>query len=162
MATPDSSLGINVDFPEEQFRNAIKFAMQMGKNPDESRQVIFIRKGTGRTYWKNGVEIEGAPRMDRDGNPLDPTIETREEEDTEIRRDCAVEVERADAEELPVGNFRPTKVVITLLDDDYTAVKDCREVQYNGDRYLYGYEPESDGLFEVGVYTMIFYALDES
>lgn len=162
MATPDSNLGISVNFPEEQFRNAIHFAMQMGKNPDETRQAVFIVTGTGRTFWKNDVLVVGTPRLDRDGMPLDPEIEVRHQADTEIKRDCAIEVVRADAEELPVGNFRPTKCVVTLLDDDYQAVKAARRLRYNGDEYLFGYEPESEGLFEVGVYTMIFYALDES
>lgn len=161
MATPDESLGIPVEFDNEGFRNAIKFAMQMGMNPDPDRRPIFLRKGKSATYWKNGVEVF-SPRMDRDGNPLDPTIKTVRAQDEQISVDCAIEVERADAEELPVGNFRPTKVVATLLDLDYAKVKDCRELIYNGDRYLFGYEPESNGLFEVGVYTMIFYALDES
>jgi hypothetical protein len=52
-------------------------------------------------------------------------------------------VTRADADELPVGNFRPTKVVVTLLDDDYQAVKNARRLRYNGDEYLFGYEPEA-------------------
>lgn len=162
MATPDSGLGINVNFPEQQFRDAIHFAMQMGKNPDEDRQPVFIIPSTVRTYWKDGVELVSTPRLDRDGEPLDPDIEVRGGADTEVQRDCAIEVQRADADELPVGNFRPTKVVVTLLDDDYQAVKDARRLRYNGDEYLFGYEPESDGLFEVGVYTLIFYALDES
>lgn len=169
MVQPDPSLGITADFDNEGFRQAIKFAMQMGVNPDASRTTIFIKKGTGQTYWKNGVQLLTTPRLDRDGRPFDPEVEVRRSADTQIRVgtgegevDVAIEVERADAEELPVGNFRPTKVVVTALDVDYAVIKDCRELLYNGDRYMFGYEPESTGLFEVGVYTMIFYALDES
>lgn len=169
MVQPDDSLGIDVDFDNDGFRNAIKFAMQMGVNPDPERSAIFLKKATARTYWKNDVELGSVPRLDRDGKPLDPEIEVRKEADEQIKVgtgpgevDVAIEVERADAEELPVGNFRPTKVVITALDVDYEVIKDCRELIYNGDRYLFGYEPESTGLFEVGVYTMIFYAIDES
>lgn len=162
MAIPDDALGIAVDFDGEGFRNAIRFAMEMGTNPDPDKAPVFIQKGTGRTYWKDDVELVVTPRLDRDGQPLDPTIEVRRESDDQIRVDCAVEVERADAEELPVGTFRLVKLVVTLLDDQYELVKDCRELLYNGDAYLFGYEPESNGLFDVGVYTMIFYAKDES
>lgn len=162
MATPDAGLGIPVDFDGDGFRRAIKFAMEMGLNPDPDRRPIFIRKSAGRTYEKNGVALTEPPRMDRDGKPLDPEIDVIKTPDEEISVDCAIEVERADAEELPIGNFRPTKVVATLLDEQYVRVKDCRELVYNGDRYLFGYEPESNGLFTVGVYTMIFYAIDES
>lgn len=162
MVQPEDSLGITASFDNDAFRNAVRFAMQMGINPDPDRRPIFIRKATGRTYKKDGVVLGPPPRMDRDGKPLDPDIEVIKAPDVQVSVDCAIEVERADAEELPVGNFRPTKVVVTLLDNQYTLVKDCRELLYNGDRYLFGYEPESTGLFEVGVYTMIFYALDES
>lgn len=162
MATPNEALGIAADFDNEGFRQAIKFAMQMGLNPDASRRPIFLKKAaTPRVYLKDG-EVVPTPRMDRDGRPLDPEIEVVIAPDQEISVDCAVEVDRADADELPVGNFRPTKVTITLLDREYLVVKDCRELIYNGDRYMFGYEPESTGLFEVGVYTMIFYGKDES
>lgn len=162
MATPDPSLGIPANFPEEQFRSAIHFAMQMGINPDPAKAPVFVIPGIGRTYWRGTSQILPPPRTDRDGQPLDPTIDVVEGPDTEVRRDCAIEVTRADADELPVGAFRPTKVVVTLLDDDYHAVKAARRLLYNGDEYIFGYEPESQGLFEVGVYTLIFYALDES
>ncbi len=161
MVKPSDSLGIPVNFDNESFRQAIRFAMQMGTNPDPDKRPIFIRKNQGRTYKKDGVVIP-TPRLDRDGKPFDPEIEVVKAPDERVSVDCAIEVERADAEELPVGNFRPTKVVVTLLDDQYEVVNDCRELIYNGDRYLFGYEPESNGLFEVGVYTMIFYAVDES
>lgn len=163
MATPDSNLGLPTNFPEQTFRNAIHFAMQMGTNPDPEKAPVFVIPGAGRTYKDaNGVTLASPPRMDRDGQPLDPTIQVIDDPDTEVQRDCAIEVTRADADELPVGAFRPTKVVVTLLDDDYLAVKNARRLLYNGDEYIFGYEPESVGLFEVGVYTLIFYALDES
>lgn len=166
---PSSSLGISADFDNEGFRNAIRFAMQMGFNPDPSRRAIFIKKSTTKQYFKDGVLLTTTPRTDRDGKPLDPEIELVRGADQQILSgsgpdevNVAIEVDRADADELPVGNFRPTKVVITALDTDYVKIKDCRELIYNGDRYLFGYEPESNGLFEVGIYTMIFYGKDES
>lgn len=162
MVQPDPTLGIDVDFDNDGFRRAIRFAMQMGTNPDSDKSPKFVKRSAARTYWKNGIELSTIPRLDRDGNPLDPDIEVRRAVDENLEVDCAIEVVRAEADELPVGNFRPTKVVVTLLDDQYELVKDCRELLYNGDRYVYGYEPESNGLFDVGVYTIIFYAKDES
>jgi hypothetical protein len=169
MVDPNPALGISADFDADLFRNATKFAMQMGTNPDDTRSAVFLKRGVGATYWKDGVQLGSTPRLDRDGEPLDPEIEVRNAPDVEVRVgqgaddvDVAIEVERADADELPVGNFRPTKVTVTALDVDYAKIKDCREMIYNGDRYQFGYEPESEGLFEVGVYTMIFYAIDEA
>lgn len=162
MVQPDEDLGITADFDNDGFRNAIRFAMQMGTNPDPDRRPKFVQRSSTRTYWKNGTQLGQEPRLDRDGKPLDPEVEIRRPVDQFIEVDCAIEVTRADAEELPVGTFQPTKVVVTLLDQQYVQVKDCREMVYNGDRYVFGYEPESNGLFDVGVYTMIFYAKDET
>lgn len=160
---PDSSLGLSVDgFDSEGFRNAVKFSMQIGTPPDPDKRPKFIRRSNVRTYWKNGAQLAEAPRMGREGEPLDPEVEVRVADPEKLEVDCAVEIVLADANELPVGNFRQTKAKVTLLDVDYAKVTGCKELQYNGDRYLYGYEPEVDGLFDVGIHTMIFYALDES
>jgi hypothetical protein len=162
MVDPDPALGIAVDFDGDGFRAAIRFAMQMGTIPDPARRPKFILKsGITPTYTKNGSPVT-SPRLDRDGKPLDPNVRVVTGADREVEVDCAVEVTRADAEEGPVGNFRPTKVVDTLLDEQYALVVGARELIYNADRYVFGYEPESNGLFDVGVYTMIFYPRDES
>lgn len=163
MAIPDSNLGISVDFPEADVRNAFAFAMQLGKNPDPTRQVIFIRRASAVTYWQNGTELVDTPRLDRDGSPFDPTIEVRRAVDERITGiDCAVEVEDVIAQDTGVGVFRPTKLTTTLVDGEYAKIKDCRELDYNGDRYVYAYEPESDGLFGIGVYQMVWNAKDET
>jgi hypothetical protein len=171
MVNPDPALGISADFDGDQFRNAIRFAMQMGTPPEVGKRASFVFKSTGRTYWKDaGVDDAGdprtiqqmSPRLDRDGKPLDPTIQVINTAPVIKTVDCVVEITRADADELPVGNFRPTKATVTLLDEQYDQVKGCRELLFNGDRYLYGYEPEGLGLFDVGVNTIIFYATDET
>ena len=159
---PDPSFGIPVGFDSQGFRNAIGFAMQMGAPPDASRRAKFIKRSNLRTFWKDGEELTAPPRMGRNNEPLDPDIEVRIADPETISVDCAIEVEAADADELPVGSFRPTKVVCTLLDDQYALVEGCKELVYNGDRYLYGYEPELVGLFDDGVHTIVVYALDGS
>lgn len=162
MVDPNPALGISADFDGLQFRQAIRFAMQMGTPPDPDKQALFVFRPTSRTFWKNGVELGSPPRLDRDGKPLDPTIEVRRIEAATKRVDCAVEIVRADAEELPVGTFRQTKAVVTVLDEQYDEIRGCSEMVYNGDRYKYGYEPEGLGLFDVGINTMIFYPVEET
>lgn len=168
MAIPDDALGIDVDFPSLEVTNGLRFAMQLGRNANASKAIHFMARGSGsRTYWKNDVQLGSTPRLDSDGNPLDPDVEVRPPEDTEILDgdkpvDCAVEVEPRDALETPVGNFRPTKVIVTALGPQYQLIKDCRKILYNGDEYMLGYEPESVGLFDLEAYTLIFYAKDES
>jgi hypothetical protein len=161
MGDIDPSLGISVDFDSQGFRDAIHFAMEMGAAPDPTLRPTFIFKSTVQSYRKNGVPVPD-PRLDRDGKPLDPDIEAVETSGNRVQVDCAIEIIRADADELPVGNFRPTKAVVTLLDEEYAQVKGCREMVYDGDRYLFGYELEALGLFDVGTFTLIFYCLDDS
>jgi hypothetical protein len=162
MVRPDPALGISADFDGDQFRDSIRFSMQMGISPDGGKQPIFVFRSASRTYWRGDVQLTTTPRLDRDGKPLDPTVRVVESPPQTKRVDCAVEIERADAAELPVGNFRPTKATVTLLDQQYEQVKGARELVYNGDRYVYGYEPVGLGLFDVGVNQIIFYAVDES
>lgn len=163
MATPNQGLGITADFDSQGFRDAIRFAMQMGTPPDPDKRPKFRRKNTARTYWKDGVQLTSTPRTGREGEPLDAEIEVRMGTPVVLSNvDCAVEIELADADELPVGNFRQTKAVVTFLDDEYKLIQGCKEMLYNGDEYRYGYEPEANGLFDVGVHTIIWYCLDES
>lgn len=162
MVDPNPALGFSADFDGDQFRRAIRFAMEMGISPDEDKKPLFVFRSASRTYWKAGVQLATTPRLDRDGKPLDPTIKVVESPRQTKQVDCAVELDQADAEELPVGNFRPTKAIVTLLDTEYEQVKDARELVYNGDRYVYGYEPVGLGLFDVGVNQIIYYAIDES
>lgn len=162
MVQPDPSLGISASFDAAQFKNAIRFAMQMGTPPDVDKRAVFIKKSDSKTYWKNDVEVLN-PRLDRDRLPLDPEIVVLETADEEISVDCAIEITKADGDELPVGTMRSTtKATVTVLDDQYALIKGAQELRYNGDIYKYGYEPEGLGLFTVGINTLIFYAEQES
>lgn len=164
MALPNIP-GLNVDFPTQQVRDGLLFAMQLGKPSDTTRQVTFIRKvGTVQFFLGSSTTpLDPATvRKDRDGRPLNPDIRVEQAADEEIKVDVAIEVEPAEADELPVGNFRPTKAVVTLMAQEYEKVRGCRELRYNADRYVFGYEPQINGLFDLDFHTMIFYAIDES
>jgi hypothetical protein len=160
------SIPLPYTFDAAQFRDAIRFAMQMGAPSDPARAPRFIRRGGGRTYWLGDVQQfpppTGTLRVDRDGNPLNPEVEVRTQPDTEYRVDCAVEIQPVETDELPVGNFRNTKAVVTLLDQQYAEVEGVHEMVYNGDRYLFGYEPEINGLFDVDTHQLVFYALADT
>lgn len=152
--------GTSSAFPADVFRAAITAVMQMGAPPDQARRARFIFAPGAPVYTKNGVTVTD-PRLDREGKPLDPDVKVTLTPGVEVSVDCAVEVVKADAEEIPVGSFRPTKAIVTLLDTAHAQVVGCQELVYNGDRYVFGYEPEALGLFDVGAFTMIFYALAE-
>ena len=164
MGIIDPSLGISVDFPEETFRNAVTFAMQMGTPPAINAQAVFVFKSTGRSYERLGVPVTN-PRMDRDGRPLDPEVKTVEIPPRTVQVNCAIVMEagaRGVSTESPVGAFLGTRAVVTLLDDQYLLVKGCRELIFDGDHYLFGNERDVNGLFGVGIYTLVFNAIDEN
>lgn len=166
MATPNPSLGIAVTFPTATVRNALLFAMQMGRHNTAGQEVTFIKKGAGRRYFLNGVEQFQPPvgtlRLDRDGKPLNPQIITEQTEDELIAVDCAIEVTDVAADELPVGNFKPVKAEITVMEEEYQQIASCREMTYNGDRYGYSNEPEAPALFDQNFHVLVFYALDDT
>jgi hypothetical protein len=153
--------GTNAAFDATQFRDGIHFAMQMGTPPDPAIAPVFVFPPGAVTYWKNGVEVID-PALDRDGYPFDPEIKKVAVPAKRVTVNCAVEYTKADAEEIPVGSFRPIKAIVTLLDVDYAQVKGCREMIANDDTYAYGYEPGAMGLFEVGIHTMFFFAVQET
>lgn len=109
------------------------------------------------------VQLDQTPRLDRDGEPLDPNIEVRRDGSTELEVDAAVEVTPATQEELPpIGNFRPSKITVTLMAQEYVQIQGCKECLYNGDRYQYGFEPEIDGLFDLDVHQIVFFAIEDA
>jgi hypothetical protein len=153
--------GSSSSFDAGKFRGAIEAAMDMGAPPDPARRPVFVFPSSGRGYVKNGAPVLN-PVLDMDGRPLDPGVRVVDVPGDQVSVPCAVQIMKADAEEIPVGNFRPTKAIVTMLDLAHAMVQGCREMIYNGDRYVFGYEPEALGMFEVGVFVMVFYAAGES
>lgn len=166
---------ISVDFDAGGFKESIRFAMQMGASPDASKRAQFIFPAASRTYWKDGTQITPTPPvLDQDGNPLDLDVEVRladpvivyqrkDEDLSATTIDCSIEFQEANAQELPTGlNLRPTKLIVTTLDVDHAKVQGCHEVLLGADRYIYSYEMPALGMFEVGVFQQVFFALDET
>jgi hypothetical protein len=163
MVQPDPALGFVVDFPTDLFNNAIKFAMQMGTPNEESKRVTFVFSGNGSTYWKNGTELSPPPALDLDGHPYDPEVEVRKTADVTLQVDCAVEVKEVlPRPEDPVGTFQHTELTVTLLEAEYQQVVGCKAVTYNGDRYVYSFEPTNYGLFDANVHQMVFTSEDDN
>jgi hypothetical protein len=153
--------GTSPGFSAADFRTAITAAMQMGAPPDVARRAKFVFPAGTPTYVKGETEVT-SPKLDREGKPLDPDVRIVATPGAEVTVDCAVQIVKADAEEIPVGNFRPTKAIVTLLDTAHAQVAGARELVYNGDRYVFGYEPEALGMFDVGVFTQVYYGTSES
>lgn len=146
--------GTDSRFDASAFRDAVHFAMNMGLPQTESERATFHFRGV--KTWPPGTVL------DQDGTPINPNISPTTVTPDPVQIPCAVEFSQAKPDELPAGQFIPTKATVTILDEDYPQVKDAIEVELNGDRYAIRYTPPSMGLFEVTVYQFICFAKDES
>jgi hypothetical protein len=145
--------GADAGFNAAEFRDAIHFAMQMGAAPDLDEQVTFHFAST-LTY---NVPADGAQV------PFDPTATvTSAPSAAPVRVPCAVEYFDAENQPTNFGLMAPSRLSITLLDEDYERVKASTYVVAHGDRYNYRRTEPPSGLFDVGLYTMHFTAVNET
>lgn len=143
--------GTNPDFPSEEFRSAIRFVYDMAAPPLEEEQVTFFGEST--LVYTGSVDDESIP--------FDPTHTVVRQ--PAIGKTVACGVEYFDNEGQPVvfGTVTPSRIAITLLDEDYAEVKGSSYVVIAGEKYLYRRTEPPSGLFDVGLYTMHFTAENE-
>lgn len=144
--------GSSTGFNAAAFRAGIRFAMTMGAPPADADALKF--------HWNPTVTSSGV--MDGDGVPFDPAAPvTRTQTKAPVSRPCAVEFIDAAGEVTAFGVVVPSKVRVTLLDEDYQAVKDADYVVIGGDKYVRDEQPPSYGLFDVGVFQIVYVAENE-
>lgn len=141
-------------FDAAKFRDAIKFAMNMGLPPTEAHRATF--------RWKTVRTFAAA---DSGGKPFTKTataVTTVSHDDVQI--DCAVEfVARATLSGgTPLGDFDTPRAKITVLDVDHPAIVGATEVLLGGNTYRIDFTEPSVGLFGVEVYTIHCSAIDEN
>lgn len=143
--------GTSSSFNADRFRTAIRYAMDLGTPPVAADALKF--------YW-NAVSTTVAT-TDGEGVPFDPAATVTRTTPTPVSKPCAVEYLDAAGEPTGFGVIIPSKVKVTLLDEDYDAVRTADYVVVAGDRYIRQYEPPSYGLFDVGVHQIIYAAENE-
>ena len=149
--------GNNASFSAVAFRDAIKFAMNMG-TPQEVVQRVLFRWSPRRTFSS----------QDSEHNPFVWTaVPSSEVVNSGVEVDCAVEF--VDSREMTssVGLFHLTRVMVTLLDVDYVKIIDGEGFRadlltINGNEYEVKFEPPPVGLFDVTVHQIYAVARDES
>lgn len=145
--------GTNPGFNSQAFRDQIRFAMQMGAAPDETQQVKF--------YFPSTLVYNVAAKDDANF-PFDPASTVTSTPRPFVHVDCAIEYFDAEGQPTSFGLIAPSRLAITLLDDEYEQVKDCTYVVVHGDKYNRRRTEPPLGMFDVGVYTMHFTAEDET
>lgn len=143
--------GTSPDFDPVEFRAAIHAVMDLGAPPTPSERVTF--------YFARSL-VYNAP-TDDENTPFDPTATVTEIPGQAVTVPCAVEYTDREGEPVPFGMVTASKLVITLLDEDYDQVKGCSYVVAGGDKYLYRRTVPPMGLYSVGVYQLIFVAENE-
>jgi hypothetical protein len=145
-------------FNEAGFRDAIKFAMQMGLPEDESLRATFV--------WSSKKSFASA---DRAGRPYSFDAEPLSEQNFEaIQVDCAVQwVDRsAQADFNAIGSFDSPRAVLTLLDVDFDKIQvygvSPDKVLLGGSTYNIQFTEPPVGLFGVTVHRIHIRAEDES
>lgn len=151
MATP-SPRGIPYQFSGPEFRNAIRFVMEMAEDPAETNQLRFHFLPV----------VTNASHADGDKVPFDPTKAPVKAAPPPVKVPCVTEFTPATDVPTEFGTVIPAKVTCMLLDGDYQQVKNAAYITMNGDRYNRMYEQPSFGLFDVGIHTLVFQAENET
>lgn len=144
--------GSDPGFNAGAFRDAIQFAMRVGAAPDPANQVYF-HFSSQLTY---NVPTDGA------NVPFDPHATVTAMTAPPVVVDCAVEYFDAENQPTSFGLLAPSRLAITLLDEDYEKVKTADYVVCHGDRYDYRRTEPPSGLFDVGLYVMHFTSRSET
>ena len=142
--------GTNPGFSAEDFNAAIRYVMGMGAPPTPGEEATFH---FARTTTQTVPAAE-------DGVPFAPGDVREGEEPAPVTVPCAVEsVQRGLGRgevDSNLGIITPTRITVTLLEDDYRQVASTAYVVIAGDRYDYRSTEAPMGLFDVGVWVMHF------
>lgn len=153
--------GTNPNFNAAEVRDALHFAMEMGSPNRVRDKATFYFRQTSVWVDEDGIVVEN-PRLDQDGNPFRPDLHSEPLGRAPVTLDrVAVDFGMAKPEELEVGSFRPTRVEITILDEEWSQIHEAIQVSLvRGDRYYISYEKPVVGLFDIDVHELVCYALE--
>lgn len=140
--------GTNDGFDADVFREGIRFAQEMAAPPLESEQVAFYRP----TQLVYNVPV------DDDNVPFDPDATVTRVTPAPVRVACSVEFQDAAGHATVFGDIAATRVVVTLLDEEYEQVKDATYIVLGGEKWVYSRTRPPSGLFDVGLYSIVFIA----
>lgn len=152
--------GTDSRFDAAKFRDAIHFAMSMGKPNATQDQLTFM--------WSNRqtFERQGPPSAPFDWTDTPATSHTW----GPVTVPAAFELQYRQAETIatPLGNFDEPLLTVTILDTDYPLIFDDEGVRANQialpDRGLFEilFEAPPVALFEVTVHTLYAKSLEQS
>lgn len=146
--------GVDPRFPSQAFRDAVRFAMQMGRANAPS-QVVTFRRPTTKTFTAS--DPGGYPY-----NWSQPATTNTTYPDVQV--DCAVEwvARPSETRDTSVGQFDTPRATIWVFDEDMDAIEDYSEVLIGGDLYKIDSIGPPATLFDVEFYPILATAVDAS
>lgn len=132
-------------FDPDEFRNALRFAMDMGAPNDAAQRATF--------YFPKTVTATGP--TDASGAPYSPDAAvTRAQSKPPVTVSCAIEDAAGSADETRIGRFGDG-IIITLFDEEFAQVTGFEFVGYRGLRYDYDRELLGSSLGSVDIHRLL-------
>lgn len=140
-------------FPANDVRNGLRTAFRVGMPPLEAEQPTFFMPRT----------VTNTEPADANNVPFDPAVQPTRGAPTSHKVPCAIEYIYGDGkvESYGVVISKPSKVVLTLLDEDYATVKGFSYVVISGLRYWFKRTENTKGLVSVGLHKVHCVSEDE-
>lgn len=138
-------------FNADTVRAGLRLAMSVGLPPVEADQP---------TFFFSPVVTNTGP-ADEEGVPFNPDTRPTVAPPKQVKVPCAVEYSDVSGKVEGVGIVQPSRVSITLLDEEYAKVKGFAYVVIAGNRYFYRKTEPPVGLVSIGVWTIHCVAEDE-
>lgn len=139
-------------FNADEVRAGLRLAMNVGLPPVVEEQPTF--------FMPREVTTTGA--ADESGVPFSPVNKRTQAPPVSRRVPCAVEYFDNQGKIENFGVIVPSKVEITLLDEDYVKVKGFEYVVIGGNRFFYDRTETPLGLVSIGVYVVHCTAEDQA
>lgn len=139
-------------FDAEDFRTNIRLAMTVGLPPVVSDQPTFVFPGA----------ITNTDPADEEDVPFDSAARPTVAASVSKQVPCAVEYVDAAGKVENFGVLAPSKVMLTLLDEDYEQIRGFTYVVIGGDRFYYDKTETPLGLDSVGIWIVHANAEDDS
>lgn len=139
--------GTSKTFNSTKFRSAIQGVYEMAAAVNTADQATFYFP-TSLVYDTTGV--------DGGGVPFDPNSTVTRVVPDPVKVPCGVEYFDSAGQVTVFGDTVPSRVEITVLDEDFVKIEGCLFVVLGGERFKFSHMEPPSGLFDVGLYTMHF------
>lgn len=139
-------------FNADVVRKGLRLAMSVGLPVDEPDGVPF--------YFPQPSVSDGSP-LDANARPFSPSSRPTAVPPRVVRVPCGIEYFDRDGKVENFGVIVPSKVELTLLDQEYAKVEGFSYVVLGGSRYFYRNTHSPLGLVSVGVYVVTCLAEDQ-